>query len=346
MLWDPGIASSMPAQISPVRNLVRPEAGGEGGRYVWKIHPSVRRRLRLRVKRKSLFGQKKHKKSRVHVSAASADVVLSIAVNQRIDSFPKKEAAMKKITRQFGERKKRDGRRASRARLALETLENRTMMTGAIAGADAIADMFDGTVNRGYEPGCQSAYVDQQAALGQQVEVTARSSSQDNPVGIAPLPSPHPRPDYAMGMSSSAHESVDRVGIAPLPTPHPRPEAAGERVSIDPLPTPHPRPEELVSDALATAWSQRHAGNANDYVMGMGWSAHESPVGIAPLPTPHPRPDESSELIGWILEPTVQPRPEARVERVGIAPLPTPHPRPDAVVERVGLVSGPASFRW
>ena len=48
-------------------------------------------------------------------------------------------------------------------------------------------------------------------------------------IGIAPLPSPMPRPGHA------------RIGIAPLPSPMPRP--GYERIGILPLPSPMPRPE-------------------------------------------------------------------------------------------------------
>ncbi len=47
-------------------------------------------------------------------------------------------------------------------------------------------------------------------------------------IGIAPLPSPMPRPGYA------------RIGIAPLPSPMPRPGYA--RIGIEPNPSPMPRP--------------------------------------------------------------------------------------------------------
>ncbi len=48
-------------------------------------------------------------------------------------------------------------------------------------------------------------------------------------IGIAPLPSPMPRPGYA------------RIGIEPNPSPMPRP--GYERIGIMPLPSPMPRPE-------------------------------------------------------------------------------------------------------
>jgi len=204
---------------------------------------------------------------------------------------------MKSLMNRFGKRQKRDSRRAPQARLALESLENRTMMAVAVAGAEAMADAVDDATQRG----CASVCVGQQATVGR--------------IGVDPEPLSGPRPDYAMGMSSSAHEADDGVSRAQSPAPQPRPEAtmgrigvvpgplsgprpdyamgmsssafevrpqpegATERVGIAPLPFPYPVPNDAISDALAAARTQRHAGSANDYVMGMGWSAHECPWG-------------------------------------------------------------------
>ncbi|MEO2020197.1 MAG: hypothetical protein ABGX05_00110 [Pirellulaceae bacterium] len=84
-------------------------------------------------------------------------------------------------------------------------------------------------------------------------------------IGIAPLPSPMPRPGHA------------RIGIAPLPSPMPRPGYA--RIGIEPNPSPMPRP-----------------GHAR-----IGIEPNPSPmprpgyerIGIMPLPSPMPRPEVS-----------------------------------------------------
>jgi len=187
--------------------------------------------------------------------------------------------------------------------MSFESLENRTLMAADLAGIDLVADAPDGASAEVCEPRYESAYVDQRALR----------SVQDNPVGIDPLPTPHPR----------MADAVLRADFVPDPSPVAR--------SAD-------------LDTLAVANSQRHAANANDYVMGMGWSAHDSDdlVGIDPLPTPHPRPDAAVEYVGLIPVPSGRPRPEAELERAGCVPEPSIHTRPESAIERVGLIPVPS----
>ncbi len=163
------------------------------------------------------------------------------------------------------------------------------------------------------------------------VDQRALRAAQDNQVAIDPQPAPHPR-------------MADAVFRA---------EIASESASVE-------RAVDL--ETLAATSLQRHAANANDYVMGMGWSADESddPMGIDPLPTPHPRPEAAVEyvglipvpsgrpraeteleLAGWIPEPTAQPRPEDAIERVGLIPIPSGRPRPETEVARTKLEPNP-----
>jgi len=187
--------------------------------------------------------------------------------------------------------------------MSFESLENRTMMAADLAGIDVAADAPDDASAEVCEPRSESAYVDQRALR----------CVQDNPVGIDPLPTPHPR----------VADAVLRAGLVPDPSPV-------------------ARTADL--DSLAAAGSQRHAANANDYVMGMGWSAHDSDdlVGIDPLPAPHPRPDAAVEYVGLIPVPSGRPRPEAELERAGCVPEPSIHTRPESAIERVGLIPVPS----
>lgn len=125
-------------------------------------------------------------------------------------------------------------------------------------------------------------------------------------------------------------------------TPHPRVADMALRVGVESTTS---RVEQGVDlESLATTGLQQHAANANDYVMGMGWSAHTSDdlVGIDPLPTPHPRPEAAVEHVGLVPIPSGRPRPEAELELAGWIPEPTIQPRPEAAIERAGLVPIPS----
>ena len=210
---------------------------------------------------------------------------------------------MKSQKKRIGKRASRRNRRASRVTMSFESLENRTLMAADLAGIDLVADSPDGASAEVCEPRSESAYVDQRALR----------SVQDNPVGIDPLPTPHPR----------VADAVLRAGFVPDPSPVAR--------SAD-------------LDSLAAVGSHRHGVNANDYDMGMGWSARDSNdlVGIAPLPTPHPRPEAAVEYVGLVPIPSGRPRPETELELAGWIPEPTIQPGPEAAIERVGLVPIPS----
>lgn len=198
---------------------------------------------------------------------------------------------------------KRLGKRTNRVQISLESLESRTMMAGLLGDIDVVALVAEDARDGACETRSESEWVDQRALH------TARN----NPVAIAPQPSPHPRVADAVLKAGSVADS-----------------------------SPVERAVDL--DSLATTHLQRHAANANDHVMGMGWSADEAddPVSIAPLPSPHPRPEAAVEYAGLIPIPSGRPRPETELERAGCIPEPTIQQRPEDAIEWAGLIPIPS----
>ncbi len=205
-------------------------------------------------------------------------------------------------------------RRKSTRPIQIERLEQRAMMSVTVADVAVL------------DADAEPAAAPRPSAIGERFPGTrtAPEAARDNPVGIAPLPTPYPNPDWVPSRD-------DLVAIDPLPTPRPRPVDEILRIGIAPLPTPYPDPD----------WAP----------------ARDDLVGIAPLPSPHPRPEDKASRVGIEPNPTPHPRPisrealatvmssfaSTRNDLVGIAPLPTPHPRPADAVSRIGVIPIPTA---